>query len=141
MKAPDENFEKCMDLLFDITFNSIIRSVDLETEKKVVVEEFNKMMDSPMATSVELSIKEIFEDHPLGQSVIGTKESILGFDRDKVYKYYKHFYTPSNCTVSIAGNIGNIKEDKLKKLLKNMLMFVKVKTQNWQIQIMSKYYF
>ena len=32
-------------------------------EKKVVVEEFNKMMDSPMATSVELSIKEIFEDH------------------------------------------------------------------------------
>ena len=117
MKAPDENFEKCMDLLFDITFNSIIRSVDLEMEKKVVVEEFNKMMDSPMATSVELSIKEIFEDHPLGQSVIGTKESILGFDRDKVYKYYKHFYTPSNCTVSIAGNIGNIKEDKLKKLL------------------------
>lgn len=117
MKAPDENFEKCMDLLFDITFNSIIRSVDLEMEKKVVVEEFNKMMDSPMATSVELSVKEIFEDHPLGQSVIGTKESILGFDRDKVYKYYKHFYTPSNCTVSIVGNIGNINGDKLKKLL------------------------
>jgi len=86
-------------------------------EKKVVVEEFNRMMDNPMATSVEISVKEIFEDHPLGQSVIGTKESILGFDRDKVYKYYKHFYTPSNCTVSIAGNIGNIKEDKLKKLL------------------------
>ena len=54
IKAPDENFEKSMDLLFDITFNSIIRSVDLEMEKKVVVEEFNKMMEDPMATSIEL---------------------------------------------------------------------------------------
>jgi predicted Zn-dependent peptidase len=117
IKAPDENLEKCMDLLFDITFNSVIRSVDLEMEKNVVVEEFNKMMDSPMATCVELGIKEVFENHPLGQSVIGTKESILGFDRDKVYEYYKHFYTPSNCVVSIAGNIGNISESKLKKIL------------------------
>ena len=117
IKAPDENFEKCMDLLFDITFNSIIRSVDLEMEKKVVVEEFNRMMDSPMATSVELCVKEVFENHPLGNSVIGTKDSILGFDRNKVYEYYKKYYTPSNCTVSISGNIGNIKEDKLKKLL------------------------
>ena len=130
MKAPDENFEKCMDLLFDITFNSIIRSVDLEMEKKVVVEEFNRMMDNPMATSIELSIKEIFEDHPLGQSVIGTKESILGFDRDKVYKYYKHFYTPSNCTVSIAGNIGNINEDKLKKLLEKYTNVCKSKSKS-----------
>ena len=89
IKAPDENLEKCMDLLFDITFNSIIRSVDLEMEKKVVVEEFNKMMDSPTASCIEMSMKEIFKDHPLGQSVIGTKESILGFDREKVYKYYK----------------------------------------------------
>lgn len=117
IKAPEENLEKCMDLLFDITFNSIIRSVDLETEKKVVVEEYNKMLDSPMATCVELSIKKIFKDHPLGQSVIGTKESILGFERDKVYKYYKHFYTPNNCTVSIAGNIGKVTEQKLVKLL------------------------
>ena len=117
IKAPVENLEKCMDLLFDITFNSIIRSVDLEMEKKVVVEEYNKMIDSPMATCVELSIKKIFEGHPLGQSVIGTKESILGFDRDKAYEYYKRFYTPSNCTVSLAGNIGNVNESKLIKLL------------------------
>ena len=39
-----------------------------------------------------ITIKEIFEDHPLGQSVIGTKESILGFNRDTVYEYYKKFY-------------------------------------------------
>lgn len=127
IKAPDENFEKCMDLLFDITFNSIIRSVDLEMEKKVVVEEFNKMMDNPMSTSVELCMKEVFENHPLGNSTIGTKEAILGFDRNKVYEYYKKYYTPSNCTVSISGNIGNINDDKLKKLLKKYTNICKEK--------------
>ena len=130
IKAPDENFEKCMDLLFDITFNSIIRSVDLEMEKKVVVEEFNRMMDNPMATSVELCVKEVFENHPLGNSVIGTKESILGFDRNKVYEYYKKYYTPSNCTVSVSGNIGNIKEDKLKKLLQKYTNVCKEKSKS-----------
>jgi len=117
IKAPSENIEKCMDLLFDIAFNSIIRSVDLETEKKVVVEEYNKMIDSPMATCVELCIKEVFKDHKLGQSVIGTKESIMGFDRGRLYEYYKHFYTPSNCTVSIAGNTKGMDNNKIKSLL------------------------
>ena len=118
IKAPDENFEKSLDLLFDISFNSIIRSVDLEMEKKVVVEEFNRMIDSPIASCIESGIKELFEDHPLGQSIIGTKESILSFDRKKVYKYYKKFYTPSNCTVSISGNIGKMTKSKLENLLK-----------------------
>ena len=89
IKAPKENFEKCMDLLFDIVFNSIIRIEDPRIRKKVVIEEFNRMRDNPTAACIENTIKEVFQDHPLGQSVIGDRESIMAFDRNKVYDYYK----------------------------------------------------
>lgn len=117
IKAPKENFEKCVDLLFDMVFNSIIRSEDLEMEKKVVIEEFNRMRDNPSAACIENTIKGVFQDHPLGQSVIGDRESIMAFDRNKVYDYYKKFYNPANATVSIAGNIGKIGRAKLRSLL------------------------
>jgi predicted Zn-dependent peptidase len=117
IKAPKENFEKCMDLIFDMVFNSIVRKEDLEMEKKVVVEELSKMKDNPSAACIENGIKDVFLDHPLGQSVIGTKESIMAFDRDKVYEYYKRFYNPGNMTISIAGNVGKITKKKLEKML------------------------
>lgn len=117
IKAPTANLEKCMDLLFDMVFNSLVRANDLEMEKKVVIEEYNRMRDSPTASGLELLLREVFLNHPLGQSTIGDKESILNFNRDKVYEYYKKFYNPNNITVSLAGNTNNITDIQFKSLL------------------------
>ena len=117
IKAPKDNFEKCLDILCDMVFNSVVRSKDLEKEKKVVIEEYNKMLDNPSATCIEQTIGEVFKGHPLEKSTIGTKESILGFNRDKVYEYYKKYYNPNNCIITICGNIGNISQKNLNSLL------------------------
>jgi predicted Zn-dependent peptidase len=119
IKAPANNLKKCMDLLFDIVFNSIIRSNDLEMEKKVVIEEYHRMLDNNSATCVENAFSSVFQGHPLEKSTIGTKEKILGFQRDKVYEYYKKYYNPANAVVSICGNIGKVS----KKQLRNMLEY------------------
>lgn len=117
IKAPTDNFEKCMDLLCDMAFNSIIRESDLELEKKVVIEEFNRMRDNPVAVCLENSFQDIFNNHPLGQSVIGNIDSINSFNRRKVYEYYKKFYNPANATISIVGNIGKITKKNIIKTL------------------------
>lgn len=45
-----------------------------------------------------------FADHPLGNSILGTPESIRALKRDQMYAYFERRYTAPNITVVGAGN-------------------------------------
>ena len=116
IKAPSSKFRECISLFFNMMFHSLISKSAMEMEKNVVIEELKRMKDDHQKFTIHEIMKKIFKNHPLEKSVIGTEESIKNFDRDLVYKYYKHHYNPNNMVVSICGNIGKY-GSKLKKML------------------------
>src|SRR6516162_4967441 len=63
------------DVLADILKPSL-REEDFETEKKVIIEEIRMYLDSPMSVAYEAAKAAHFGEHPLGQSILGTVESI-----------------------------------------------------------------
>lgn len=75
-------FENALELLYDITFESIFPEKQIEKERNVILEEMAMYYDAP-----EDAIQDDFDDlvfagHPLGRNILGTSESINAFQRE-----------------------------------------------------------
>jgi predicted Zn-dependent peptidase len=105
VKVLDEHLPEAYDVVADLVRNPLFEKEDIEKEKGVILEELKMEVDNP-----EYLIHEIFSSHfwkgqPLGRPILGTKQTIRAFDRDKVERYYEKFYTPANILITAAGSL------------------------------------
>src|SRR6266540_4657770 len=66
---------QAVDILADILRPSL-RNEDFEMEKNVIIEEIGMYEDQPMWSAYDNAKRIFFADHPLGNSILGTPESI-----------------------------------------------------------------
>lgn len=97
-----EYLPKAFDVLSDILRPSL-REDDFSTEKKVIIEEIRMYLDSPMSVAFDAAKEVHFGDHPLGQSVIGSVESIEALQIQQMRDYFAAKYSPSNIVLAFAG--------------------------------------
>ncbi len=76
---------------------------EFDMEKKVILEEIAMYRDRPDALIVDELIQDIFADHPLGRSILGTEETVGGITRDQMADYFQRRYAPNNLTFIITG--------------------------------------
>ena len=93
-----------VELLSDIMRPSL-RIDDFETEKQVIIEEIKMYDDQPPYGGYERLMSEFFGKHPLGQSVLGTVESVTELNPESMMSYFKERYSPSNICFAGAGKI------------------------------------
>ena len=93
-----------VDLLSDIMRPSL-REDDFETEKQVIIEEIRMYDDQPPYGGHERIMAEFFGDHPLGQSVLGTPDTVGGLTPDQMNRYFRQRYSPGNIALAAAGNV------------------------------------
>ncbi len=74
-----------------------------DIEKKVILEEIAMYRDRPDALIIDELIQEAFAGHPLGQSVLGTEDTIGPISRDQMADYFHERYGPDNMTFVITG--------------------------------------
>ncbi len=88
---------------------------DINSEKQVILKERNMMMESDPKTMyvIETILKSLYLYSNYSYPVIGYKHQIESYDRPSLKKHYNKFYTPSNATILIVGDIS--KEEALKK--------------------------
>lgn len=93
-----------VELLTDIMRPSL-RLEDFETEKKVIVEEIMMYADQPPYGGYETIMEAFFGGHPIGQSVLGTVESVTNLTPEAMRDYFRTRYSPSNMVLAAAGKI------------------------------------
>ena len=93
------------ELLSDIMRPSL-RLEDFETEKQVIIEEIKMYDDQPPYGGYERVMAEYFGDHPLGQSVLGTVDSVAALTPEGMMEYFEQRYSPSNICFAAAGNVN-----------------------------------
>jgi predicted Zn-dependent peptidase len=98
-----EYLPQAVDVLADILRPSL-REEDFEMEKKVIIEEIGMYEDQPMWSAYDNAKRVYFADHALGNSILGTPESITALKRDQMHEYFERRYVPQNITVTVAGN-------------------------------------
>ncbi len=104
-KTSPRHSSLCLDLLADMTTNSLIRSQDLAKEKGVIIEEINMYEDDPKDKVGEYFENLIFGNNSLGWGTAGLKKTVLATDRQKMIDYWQHYYTAPNAVVAVAGGL------------------------------------
>lgn len=107
-------YERSLELLSDILYNSTFPEVEIEKEKRVIIDEINSYRDTPMEIIYDEFEEKIFINNPIGRSVLGSEESLKNITREKIFKFIERNY-PTDKTV--ISSVGNIKFEKLIKLV------------------------
>ena len=98
-----EYLPKAVDILADILRPSL-RDEDFNVEKGVIQNEIKMYDDQPPSAAGDHARRIYYAAHPLGNSVLGTKESIAALTRDRMHAYFARRYASTNIIVSAAGN-------------------------------------
>jgi predicted Zn-dependent peptidase len=97
-----EYLPQAVDLLADILRPSLRRE-DFDTEKNVIIEEIGMYEDQPSWAAYDRAKQLYFADHPLGNSILGTPDTIGALTRDQMAAYHSRRYVAPNVTVAAAG--------------------------------------
>ena len=97
-----EYLPKSFDVLADI-LRPTLREDDFETEKKVIIEEIRMYLDNPMSVAYEAAKAAHYGGHPLGQSILGSIDSITAMSAASMQDYFAHKYSPANIVLAFAG--------------------------------------
>ena len=80
---------------------------DLEIERRIILEEaledYNE--DGENICLDHLTAMLLWPEHPLSQSTIGTRDSILRVTGDDLRIHHSRFFTPRNMVIAVAGKI------------------------------------
>ena len=96
--------EPTVDLLADLMRPSL-RKDDFDTEKQVIIEEILKYEDQPPFGAHEKCLAAFFTPHPLGNSILGTTDSITRLTADQMREYFRSRYSPNNINLLAAGKL------------------------------------
>ena len=91
--------------LFSDLMRPSLRDEDFETEKKVIIEEIMMYADQPPYGGHEKVMAEFFGDHPLGQSVLGTVDSVAALTPTQMRGYFEQRYSPGNVAIAASGKV------------------------------------
>ncbi len=98
-----EGRERLVDLLTDM-MRPALRQDDFDLEKNVILEEIAMYQDSPLHRVFDTAGPLYFQGHPLGNSVLGSVESIQALSRQDMLSYFEERYAPDNLVFAAAGN-------------------------------------
>lgn len=121
IKTLSSNLEKAAEILLDMLLNSKMDEEEMRKEKSVICEEIKMIQDTPDDDAHDTVCSLVFKGQPLGNSIIGTPETLDRIDRKVLTDYLNAEYTRDSLVIAIAGNfqeeeICSLFEDKLMKL-------------------------
>lgn len=98
-----ERAAQSIEILSDM-MRSTLPVEEFNMEKNVILEEIAMYNDRPDALIIDEVIQGAFAGHPLGQSVLGTEETVGGIQRDQMADYLQNRYAANNLVFIATGN-------------------------------------
>lgn len=109
----DKHYEKAVELLADITFDSVFPENQIERERNVILEEMAMYLDTPDDALQDEFDTIIFENHQLGNNILGTSESVAAFKRQDFNDFVQENI---NTHQVIFASVGNLPFKKVLKI-------------------------
>lgn len=101
----DQQIDTALELLTEIVTAPKFSDDDVEMERGVILEEIKMVEDTPDDLVHEIFVTAFWPDHPLGRPILGTEETIVRLQRDKIVEHYRETFQPSNVIFAASGNI------------------------------------
>ncbi len=101
----DENLDVALDVLADLVLSPLLREEDLALEREVVLEEIATVEDTPDDIVFDLHADALWGGHPYGFSILGTRDTVAGFQAADLARVHSARYRAPNLVVAAAGSV------------------------------------
>jgi len=131
-----EDIERALELISDISFNSIYPDKEIEKEKIVIIDEINSYKDNPAEQIFDDFEEMLFPKDALGRNILGTPESLMNYKRNDLLAFVKKNYYTDEMILSV---VGEIEFAKLIKLFNEYYGNIPAKTKQSKRAIVTEY--
>jgi len=104
-RVPARHYLVALDVVADMLRAPVLRATDVESERRVIVEELRMYRDQPQDRVHTLVDELLYPRHPLGWEVAGREDVVLGMTTDGLRAFMQRGYAPSRTVVALAGPI------------------------------------
>jgi len=102
-----ENLDIICKITSDMIMNPLMREREINTERNVIIQEYNDDIDDIDSYIEDMIEKCLLEGHPLGNTIIGTLKTLKDINRKELLEYHKKYYKPDNLVISFSGKQSN----------------------------------
>jgi predicted Zn-dependent peptidase len=113
-RVSDQDLPMAVEFMSDMLQSSVLARADFEAERLVILEEINMRDDDPGDLIHDLFAETLWQGHPLGRPVLGTRETVTSVSRDQIARFYRKLYQPPHFVIAAAGNLDH---DELCRLI------------------------
>lgn len=124
------DYERAVELISDIAFNSVLPEKEIEKEKDVVIEEINSYLDNPAELIFDDFEELIFADQPIGHNIMGTINTVKSFTHNTLAEFISRNY---NTDQMVFCSVGNITDKKILMLFRKYFEEVPVNKKSSRI--------
>jgi len=103
----DRQLEAAVDLLADMFFDSLFLQEEVVRERQVILQEIGMVEDTPDDHIHDLFAALLWGNHPLGKSILGSREVVAAMDAAKLLDYINRLYIPERVLIAAAGNVDH----------------------------------
>jgi len=104
----DRDLALASDVISDVVTSATLRAADIDAERTVVLEEISMRDDDPADVAYEELFATMYgERHPMGRSILGSRETIAAITPAAIRSFYRRHYAPEQLVVAAAGNIDH----------------------------------
>lgn len=101
---PREHLALAIEIEADRMRGALISQDDVESERTVILNEFDRGQNEPVRNLYHSVWSAAFEAHPYHHPTIGWRSDIEHVTPDGLRHFYDSYYWPSNATVSVIGD-------------------------------------
>ncbi|MCH3963191.1 MAG: insulinase family protein [Clostridium sp.] len=100
----EEELEKSIEIISDMILNPTFECGEIERERKVILSEIKSGNDDIEQLSFRKINEAAFKKSPLRYDTCGTEDTIKVFTKKKLMEFYRKFYVPNNCFISVVSH-------------------------------------
>lgn len=134
-KVDKQHEDVALDWISDIFLNSKFPEEEVQREKGVIIEELNMYLDTPTIYVTELWEELLYGDQPAGWRIVGEKDTINSFDREKIVDYFQKHYSSENTIICVAGAID---EKEIAKKVDSIFKSVESRKVEQKLNVVEK---
>jgi zinc protease len=97
ISTPNIYIKEAIATLIQIVFNPLFRDKDINSERKVVINELMERMNNPVSFAANAGLKIIYKkDNPIIHPIIGYIPILEKITKKDIQDYYNKYYIPQN---------------------------------------------
>ena len=112
VKVLGEHLREALALMCEFATQPLLDPDLLGIEKGVVLEEIRGALDAPEERVEDLFLEQLWPDSAWGRPILGQSETVEMLQSNDLRDFMRHFYGPSRCVVSVAGDVDHAKLER-----------------------------